>query len=79
MKVFEHVKFAAKSDVGRKRKNNEDNFGVFPDIRATAQQHFREISRVEPDPANAEIYARKKELYRDYVIRLHDFYLPLQK
>ena len=53
--------------------------GVFPDIRATAQQHFREISRVEPDPANAEIYARKKELYRDYVIRLHDFYLPLQK
>lgn len=29
---FDFVTFAAKSDVGRKRKNNEDNFGTFPSI-----------------------------------------------
>ena len=32
MTHFPHILFAAKSDVGRKRKNNEDAFGVFPDI-----------------------------------------------
>lgn len=30
MTPFGHIRFAAKSDVGRKRKNNEDAFGVFP-------------------------------------------------
>ena len=30
MTPFGHISFAAKSDVGRKRKNNEDAFGVFP-------------------------------------------------
>ena len=30
MTPFAHVRFAAKSDVGRRRKNNEDAFGVFP-------------------------------------------------
>ena len=30
MTPFGHIRFAAKSDVGRKRKNNEDSFGVFP-------------------------------------------------
>ena len=30
MTPFAHIRFAAKSDVGRKRKNNEDAFGVFP-------------------------------------------------
>ena len=29
---FDFVKFAGKTDVGRKRKNNEDNFGMFPEI-----------------------------------------------
>ena len=32
MTHFPHILFAAKSDVGRKRKNNEDAFGMFPDI-----------------------------------------------
>ena len=32
MKHFPHIVFAAKSDVGRKRKNNEDCFGVFPEM-----------------------------------------------
>ena len=31
MSAFTHIQFAAKSDVGRKRKNNEDSFGVFPE------------------------------------------------
>lgn len=31
MSVFSHIKFAARSDVGRKRKNNEDSYGPFPD------------------------------------------------
>ena len=31
MNAFSHIKYAAKTDVGRKRKNNEDAFGVFPD------------------------------------------------
>jgi len=31
MGAFPHVSFAAKSDVGRKRKNNEDAFGVCPE------------------------------------------------
>lgn len=31
MKPFSHLKHAALSDVGKKRKNNEDAFGVFPD------------------------------------------------
>jgi len=31
MSTFTHIQFAAKSDVGRKRKNNEDSFGVFPE------------------------------------------------
>ena len=31
MKPFGHLAFAALSDVGRKRKNNEDAFGTFPD------------------------------------------------
>ena len=30
MTHFPHIQFAAKSDVGRKRTNNEDCFGVFP-------------------------------------------------
>lgn len=30
MTPFGHIRFAAKSDIGRKRKNNEDAFGVFP-------------------------------------------------
>ena len=30
MSVFDHIRFAAKSDIGRKRKNNEDAFGAFP-------------------------------------------------
>ena len=30
MDAFPHVSYAAKSDIGRKRKNNEDSFGVFP-------------------------------------------------
>lgn len=32
MNAFEHISYAAKTDVGQKRKNNEDAFGVFPDI-----------------------------------------------
>lgn len=31
MGAFSHIKCAATSDVGRKRKNNEDSFGVFPE------------------------------------------------
>lgn len=31
MSRFDHVLYAARSDVGRKRKNNEDAFGMFPD------------------------------------------------
>ena len=30
MNAFCHLQFAARSDLGRKRKNNEDAFGVFP-------------------------------------------------
>ena len=30
MKPFAHLRHAAQTDVGRKRKNNEDSFGVFP-------------------------------------------------
>ena len=30
MGAFSHITFAAKSDIGRKRKNNEDAFGTFP-------------------------------------------------
>ena len=30
MGAFSHIRFAAKSDIGRKRKNNEDAFGAFP-------------------------------------------------
>ena len=30
MSAFSHITFAAKSDIGRKRKNNEDAFGTFP-------------------------------------------------
>ena len=30
MSPFSHIRFAGKSDVGRRRKNNEDSFGVFP-------------------------------------------------
>lgn len=32
MVPFDFIRFAGKSDVGRKRKNNEDNFGMFPSI-----------------------------------------------
>ena len=32
MVAFPHITFAAKSDVGRKRKNNEDAFGTFPSL-----------------------------------------------
>ena len=32
MDAFPHIAFAAKSDVGRKRKNNEDAFGTFPSL-----------------------------------------------
>jgi len=31
MKPFAHLKYAALSDVGKKRKNNEDAFGMFPE------------------------------------------------
>ena len=31
MNAFAHISYAAKTDVGRKRKNNEDAFGMFPD------------------------------------------------
>lgn len=31
MTPFSHLKYAALSDVGKKRKNNEDAFGTFPD------------------------------------------------
>ena len=31
MSNFEHIAFAARTDVGRKRKNNEDAFGTFPE------------------------------------------------
>ena len=30
MSLFSHVTFAAMSDIGRKRKNNEDACGAFP-------------------------------------------------
>lgn len=29
---FPHITFAAKSDIGLRRTNNEDNFGVFPEV-----------------------------------------------
>ena len=32
MDAFPHITFAAKSDVGRKRTNNEDAFGTFPSL-----------------------------------------------
>lgn len=32
MSAFTHIAFAAKSDTGRKRKGNEDSFGVFPEV-----------------------------------------------
>ena len=32
MNAFEWVRFAALSDLGRKRKNNEDSYGTFPEI-----------------------------------------------
>ena len=31
MGAFAHIRYAAKTDIGRKRTNNEDSFGVFPD------------------------------------------------
>ncbi len=31
MSNFEHIAYAARTDVGKKRKNNEDAFGTFPD------------------------------------------------
>ena len=31
MSAFSHIQFAARSDVGRKRRNNEDSFRAFPD------------------------------------------------
>ncbi|MBQ2625605.1 MAG: serine/threonine-protein phosphatase [Kiritimatiellae bacterium] len=31
MNAFTHISYAGKTDVGRKRKNNEDAFGMFPD------------------------------------------------
>lgn len=34
MALFGHVRFAAGSDVGRRRSNNEDAYGVFPSIGA---------------------------------------------
>lgn len=30
MNAFPHIRYAVRSDVGRKRKNNEDSFGAFP-------------------------------------------------
>ena len=30
MKPFDTIRFSGRSDIGRKRKNNEDNFGMFP-------------------------------------------------
>ena len=30
MTLFPHIKYAGRSDIGRKRKNNEDAFGLFP-------------------------------------------------
>ena len=32
MKPFAHLRHAAQTDVGRKRKNNEDSFGAFPAV-----------------------------------------------
>lgn len=32
MNAFAHISIAAKTDIGQKRKNNEDAFGVFPDV-----------------------------------------------
>lgn len=31
MGAFPHIRYAAKSDIGRKRTNNEDSFGAFPE------------------------------------------------
>ena len=31
MSCFDHIAFAARTDVGKRRKNNEDAFGTFPD------------------------------------------------
>ena len=31
MSAFPHIRFAARSDIGKKRKNNEDSFGAFPE------------------------------------------------
>ena len=31
MSVFDHIRFAVKSDIGKKRKNNEDAYGIFPE------------------------------------------------
>ena len=32
MDAFPHIAFAARSDIGRKRKNNEDSLGAFPSL-----------------------------------------------
>ena len=32
MGAFPHIQYAALSDLGRKRKNNEDSFGTFPSV-----------------------------------------------
>ena len=53
--------------------------GVFTDIKKTAAEHCHELARVVPDLSRKAVYQEKKELYRDYVKRLHDFYLPLQQ
>lgn len=52
--------------------------GVFPDMGKTAAEHVSVIGTFEPDASRYSEYEKRKILYQDYVVKLHDFYKQIQ-
>lgn len=53
--------------------------GVFEDIKQTAKANVNVAKEYVPNPELREKYKPFKELYKEYVVTLHDFYKKIQE
>ena len=52
--------------------------GVFGDLKETARKYINVKKEYLPNAENGMKYHKYMELYKNYVIELHDFYMRIQ-
>lgn len=52
--------------------------GVFGDLKQTAKSHVNRLHEYQPNPEQARKYMKYMDLYKRYIVEMHDFYARLQ-